>query len=83
MQNNSEINLKILLSDKTISETLNKILSGQYVSRKERKEGMKAVIDRWADIEKTRVTQEQDKQIIDAQAQTIKTWIENLREENQ
>lgn len=82
MQNNSETNLKILLSDKTISETLNKILSGQYVSRKERKEGMKAVIDRWAYIEKTRVIQEQDKQIIDAKAQAIKTWIENLKEEN-
>lgn len=82
MENNSETNLKILMSDKTISETLSKILSGQYVSCKERKEGMKAVIDRWVDIEKNNVMFEQDKQIIDAQAQTIKAWIENLPEEN-
>ena len=82
MENNSEINLKILMSDKTISETLSKILSGQYVSCKERKEGMKAVIDRWADVRKNNIMFEQDKQMIDAQAQAMKTWIDNLPEEN-
>ena len=82
MQNNSETTLNILLNDKTIAETLNKILSGQYVSRKERKEGMKAVVDRWADIEKSCVTSEQDKQNIEAQAIVIKAWVENLKEGN-
>ena len=82
MQNISEMTLNILLNDKTIAETLNKILSGQYVSRKERKEGMKAVVDRWADIEKSCVTSEQDKQNIEAQAIAIKAWVENLKEEN-
>ena len=70
------------MSDKTIAETMGKIISGQYVSCRERKEGMKAVVDRWADIEKSCVTSEQDKQNIDAQAIAIKTWVENLKEEN-
>ncbi len=82
MLNNTDKVLNILLNDKTIAETLNKILSGQYVSRKERKEGMKAVVDRWADIEKSCVTSEQDKQNIEAQAIAIKAWVENLKEEN-
>lgn len=82
MLNNTDKVLNILMSDKTIAETLNKIISGQYVSRKERKEGMKAVVDRWADIEKSCVTSEQDKQNIEAQAIAIKAWVENLKEEN-
>lgn len=37
MQNNTETVLNILMSDKTIAETLNKIISGQYVTDRERK----------------------------------------------
>ena len=40
MLNNTDKVLNILMSDKTIAETLNKIISGQYVTDRERKDGM-------------------------------------------
>ena len=81
MQNNTETVLNILMSDKTIAETLNKIISGQYVTDKERKDGMKAVIDRWSELTQSQVP-EQNKNVVKAQAEAIKLWIENLKEVN-
>ena len=81
MQNSSEYTLNILMSDKTIAETLNKIISGQYVTDRERKDGMKAVIDRWSELTQIQAT-EQNKNAIKAQAEAIKLWIENLKEVN-
>lgn len=81
MQNNTETVLNILMSDKTIAETMGKIISGQYVTDRERKDGMKAVIDRWSELTQSQ-TIEQDKNAIKAQAEAIKLWIENLKEVN-
>lgn len=55
MLNNTDKVLNILMSDKTIAETLNKIISGQYVTDRERKDGMKAVIDRWSELTQSQV----------------------------
>ena len=81
MLNNTDKVLNILMSDKTIAETLNKIISGQYVTDRERKDGMKAVIDRWAELTQSQVP-EQNKNDVKAQAEAIKLWIENLKEVN-
>ena len=81
MLNNTDKVLNILMSDKTFAETLNKIISGQYVTDRERKDGMKAVIDRWAELTQSQVP-EQNKNDVKAQAEAIKLWIENLKEVN-
>lgn len=81
MLNNTDKVLNILMNDKTIAETLNKIISGQYVTDKERKDGMKAVIDRWSELTQSQVP-EQNKNNVKAQAEAIKLWIENLKEVN-
>lgn len=81
MLNNTDKVLNILMSDKTIAETLNKIISGQYVTDKERKDGMKAVIDRWSELTQSQAP-EQNKNNVKAQAEAIKLWIENLKEVN-
>lgn len=81
MLNNTDKVLNILMSDKTIAETLNKIISGQYVTDRERKDGMKAVIDRWSELTQSQVP-EQNKNDVKAQAEAIKLWIENLKEVN-
>lgn len=81
MKNDPESVLTVLMSDKTIAETLGKIISGQYVTDRERKDGMKAVIDRWSELKQANVP-DSEKNIIKAQAEAIKLWIENLREVN-
>lgn len=81
MLNNTDKVLNILMSDKTIAETLNKIISGQYVTDKERKDGMKAVIDRWSELTQSQVP-EQNKNAVKVQAEAMKLWIENLKEVN-
>ena len=81
MQNNTETVLNILMSDKTIAEMMGKIISGQYVTDRERKDGMKAVIDRWSELTQSQVP-EQNKNVVKAQAEAIKLWIENLKEVN-
>ena len=81
MLNNTDKVLNILMSDKTIAETLNKIISGQYVTDRERKDGMKAVIDRWSELTQSQVP-EQNKNDVKAQAEAIQLWIENLKEVN-
>lgn len=81
MLNNTDKVLNILMSDKTIAETLNKIISGQYVTDKKRKDGMKAVIDRWSELTQSQVP-EQNKNAVKVQAEAMKLWIENLKEVN-
>ena len=82
MQNNTEKTvLNILMSDKTIAETMSKIIRGQYVTDRERKDGMKAVIDRWSELSQFQAP-EHDKNAIKAQAEAMKLWIENFREVN-
>ena len=81
MLNNIDKVLNILMSDKTIAEALNKIISGQYVTDRERKDGMKAVIARWSELKQSQVP-EQNKNDVKAQAEAIKLWIENLKEVN-
>lgn len=81
MLNNTETVLNILMSDKTIAEMMGKIISGQYVTDRERKDGMKAVIDRWSELTQSQVP-EQNKNVVKAQAEAIKLWIENLKEVN-
>lgn len=81
MENNQESVLAVLLSDNTISETLSKIISGQYVTDRERKDGMKAIIDRWSELQQANVS-DSEKNDIKAQAETLKLCIENLGEMN-
>lgn len=81
MENNLESVLTVVMSDEKIAETLGKIISGQYVTDRERKDGMKAVIDRWSELKQANVP-DSEKNIIKAQAEAIKLWIENLREVN-
>lgn len=81
MLNNTETVLNILMSDKTIAEMMGKIISGQYVTDRERKDGMKAVIDRWSELTQSQVP-EQNKNAVKVQAEAMKLWIENLKEVN-
>lgn len=76
-----ENDLSIIMSDKTIAETLGKIISGQYVTDRERKDGAKAFVDRWSEFEQARVS-DSEKNTIKAQAELLKQWVENLREVN-
>ena len=81
MKNDPESVLAVLMSDKKIAETLGKIISGQYVTDRERKDGMKAVIDRCSELKQANAL-DSEKNVIKAQAEAIKLWIENLREVN-
>ena len=81
MKNNLESVLTVVMSDKKIAETLSKIISGQYVTDRERKDGMKDVIDRWSELKQANAP-DSEKDVIKAQAEAIKLWIENLREVN-
>lgn len=81
MLNNTDKVLNILMSDKTIAETMGKIISGQYVTDRERKDGMKAVIDRWSELAQACVS-DSDKNNIKIQAEAMKQLIENYREVN-
>ena len=81
MENNLESILTVVTSDKKIADTLGKIIFGQYVTDRERKDGMKAVIDRWSELKQANV-HDSEKNIIKAQSEAIKLWIENLREVN-
>ena len=81
MENNLESVLTVVMSDKKIAETLGKIIFGQYVTDKERKDALKAIVDRMSELEQANVP-DSEKNIIKAQAEAIKLWIENLREVN-
>lgn len=81
MLNNPKYIINTLMSDKTISETLGKILSGQYVTDRERKEGLKALIDRWSELAQSEVS-DSDKNAIKIQAEAMKLLIESYREVN-
>ena len=87
MQNdNTMINtlddLSFILSNKTVADTLSKLFNGEYVTDKERKEGMKATVDMQAKIDKSRVRTDYERQLIDNQANAIKTFIDSIREVN-
>lgn len=81
MENNLESVLTVLMSDKKIAETLGKIIFGQYVTDRERKDGMKAIVDRMSELEQASVSASQ-KNNIKAQTELLKQWIEILREVN-
>lgn len=81
MENNLESVLTVLMSDEKIAETLGKIIFGQYVTDRERKDGMKAIIDRWSELQQANVS-DSEKNDIKAQAETLKLCIENLGEMN-
>lgn len=81
MLNNPEYIINTLMSDKTIAETMGKIISGQYVTDRERKEGLKALIDRWAELSQINVS-EQEKVNIKLQAFAMKQVIDTYKEVN-
>ena len=81
MENSPESVLTIAMNDEKIAETLGKIIFGQYVTDRERKDGMKAIVDRMSELEQASVSDSQ-KNNIKAQAELLKQWIENIREVN-
>ena len=81
MENNLESILTVVTSDKKIAETLGKIIFGQYITDRERKDALKAIVDRMSELEQANVSDSQ-KNNIKAQAELLKQWIENIREVN-
>jgi hypothetical protein len=81
MANDPESVLTVLMSDEKIAEILGKIIFGQYVTDRERKDALKAVVDRISELEQVGVS-EAKKNTIKARASLLKQWFENLREVN-
>ena len=81
MENNLGSILTVVTSDKKIADTLGKIIFGQYVTDRERKDALKAIVDRMSELEQASVSDSQ-KNNIKVQAELLKQWIENLREVN-
>ncbi len=81
MANNPESVLTVLMSDEKIAEILGKIIFGQYVTDRERKDALKAVVDRISELEQVGVS-DAKKNTIKARAGLLKQWFENLREVN-
>ena len=81
MENNLESVLTVAMSDEKIAETLGKIIFGQYITDRERKDALKAIVDRMSELEQANVSDSQ-KNNIKAQAELLKQWIENIREVN-
>ena len=82
MQNNDKEILNILMSDKEIAEKFGKLVSGKYLSDRERKDLAKAIVDRWSELAKMNTSLEIAKYNIENQAIVMKAWIENLKEVN-
>ena len=82
MQNNDKEILNILMSDKEIAEKFGKLVSGQYLTDRERKDLAKAIVDRWSELAKMNTQLEIAKHNIENQANVMKAWIENLKEVN-
>ena len=82
MQNNDKEILNILMSDKEIAEKFGKLVSGQYLTDRERKDLAKAIVDRGSEIAKIHNPLEIAKHNIENQANVMKAWIENLKEVN-
>ena len=82
MLNNTDKVLNILMSDKTIAEKFGKLVSGQYLTDRERKDLAKAIVDRWSELAKMNTPLEIAKHNIENQANVMKAWIENLKEVN-
>lgn len=82
MQNNDKEILNILMSNKEIAEKFGKLISGQYLTDRERKDLAKAIVDRGSEIAKMHNPLEIAKRNIDNQAIVMKAWIENLKEVN-
>jgi hypothetical protein len=81
MANDPESVLTVLMSDEKIAEILGKIIFGQYVTDRERKDALKAVVDRISELEQVGVS-DAKKNTIKARASLLKQWFENLREVN-
>ena len=82
MQSNDKEILNILLSDKEIAEKFGKLVSGQYLTDRERKDLAKAIVDRCSELAKMNTSLEIAKYNIENQAIVMKAWIENLKEVN-
>jgi len=82
MQKNDKEILNILMSDKEIAEKFGKLISGQYLTDRERKDLVKAIVDRWSELAKMHTPLEIAKRNIENQANVMKAWIENLKEVN-
>lgn len=81
MENNLESVLTVLMSDEKIAEISGKMISGQYITDRERKDGMKAIVDRMSELEQASVS-DYEKNTIKALAGLVKKLIENLKEVN-